>query len=52
MVRAQMWRLWTAVTPVTASRRSRTSTYFTPDGVPVVGTERVRQGGFPEIVPC
>lgn len=34
MVRAQMWRLWTAVTPFTASRPSRTSLYLTPAGVP------------------
>lgn len=34
MVSAQMWRLWTAFTPFTASRPSRTSLYFTPVGVP------------------
>lgn len=34
MVRAQMWRLWTAVTPFTASRRSLVSLNFRPAGVP------------------
>lgn len=34
MVSAQTWRLWTAVTPFTATKLSRTSLYFSPDGVP------------------
>lgn len=34
MVSAQMCRLWTAVTPLTFTKLSRTSLYFSPDGVP------------------
>lgn len=45
MVRAQMWRLWTAVTPFTASRRSLTSLYFTPDGVPEQEISRAKKRG-------
>lgn len=40
MVSAQMCRLCTAVTPFTATKLSRTSLYFSPDGVPDVAGQR------------
>lgn len=46
-VRAQMWRLWTAVTPFTANKPSRTSPYFTPDGVPEAWIEKTNQTAIP-----
>lgn len=46
-VRAQMWRLWTAVTPFTANKPSRTSLYFTPDGVPEAWIEKTNQTAIP-----
>lgn len=40
MVSAQMCRLCTAVTPFTATKLSRTSLYFSPDGVPDCAGQR------------